>query len=319
MSCKCIGFPIPRKEHENRRALLPADVASLAKPQQLVFEAGYGQVLGLDDDAYRTAGASVRPRSEVCDCEIICNPKPMTSDEYFGSGKTLFGWIHAVQGREITELLVKHEMTAIAWEEMYQDGRHSFWRNNELSGEAAVMHALLHWGRIAYGSQVAVIGRGNVARGAIRMLERLGCCLTVYDRRTSHLLRQEIHRYDIIVNAVLWDVFREDHLVYETDLGSMKPGGLIIDISCDEAMGIQSSRPTTIASPVYRHGGILHYVVDHAPTLFYQTATESISKVVAAFAADLERPESNPVLAKATIVRGGRILDDRIVRFQGLS
>lgn len=311
-----VGFPIPTKENEFRRALLPPDLLSVAQASELVFESGYGQVMGYDDAAYRDCGVVVADRGTVCECPVICNPKPMVTDEYFQPGKTLFGWIHAVQGRQITDLLVNSNMTAIAWEEMFEEGRHSFWRNNEISGEAAITHAFLQWGRTPYGRRVAVVGRGNVARGAMRTLERLGCNITVYDRRTSHLLRKEIDRYDVIVNAVLWDVFSKDHLVYEEDLAKMKPGGLIIDISCDEAMGIETSHPTTIKDPVYWCHGILHYAVDHTPALYYRSASESISRVVARFITDLVEERQNPTVDKATIIRNGEILDQKIIRFQ---
>ncbi|MGD8450930.1 MAG: N(5)-(carboxyethyl)ornithine synthase [Phycisphaerae bacterium] len=311
-----VGFPIPRKENELRRALAPEDVRRLNRPGDMLVETGYGAPMGCDDKAYREAGAQVVNREEVVACSVICCPKPMLTDEYFQTGRTLFGWMHAVQGREITDLLVKHRMTAIAWEDMFKRGRHCFWRNNELSGEAAVAHAMLKWGRVPYHAQAAVIGRGNVARGATRALERMGCLVTVYDRKTSPLLREEIEQYDVVVNGVLWDVFRTDHLVYIEDLRRMKPGSLIIDISCDEGMGVESSRPTTIDDPVYVRDGVLHYCVDHAPALYHRTATQSISEVVAEYADDLAGGRVNPVLEQATVIREGQIVDERIVRFQ---
>ncbi|MCC7145464.1 MAG: hypothetical protein IT443_03390 [Phycisphaeraceae bacterium] len=311
-----IGFPMPLKEHEYRRALLPEDIISLPDAGRLVFEEGYGRTMGRSDQSYRAAGAIVADRPTVCACPIICNAKPLATDEYYGPGKTLFGWVHAVQGRAITDVLVSHGMTAIAWEDMFEGGRHAFWRNNEISGEAAVAHACLQWGRLPYGRLAAVIGRGNAAHGVVRALERSGCCVTIYDRKTVGLLRQEIGRYDILVNAVLWDVFRTDHLVYDQDLDRMKPGSLIIDVSCDEHMGIQSSRPTTIADPVYWYRGILHYAVDHTPALYFQSATESISEVVARYISQLVHDEPDQVLEEATVIHKGVILDPRIVRYQ---
>ena len=47
-----IGFPIPSKEHESRRALLPSDLAVIERPQDLVFERGYGDILGITDERY---------------------------------------------------------------------------------------------------------------------------------------------------------------------------------------------------------------------------------------------------------------------------
>lgn len=311
-----IGFPISRKENERRRALLPADIPATNVASCLVFESGYGAVIDVADDDYRRVGAIVTDRETVCECPIICNAKPMVTDEYFAPGKKLFGWIHAVQGRQITDALVKNKMTAIAWEEMFEGGRHSFWRNNEIAGEAAVIHAFLEWGQLPYESRAAVVGRGNVGRGAIRMLERFGCNVTVYDRKTSHLLRAEISRYDVVVNAVLWDVFRKDHLIYEEDLEKMRPNGLIVDISCDSAMGIQTSQPTTIVNPVYSYKGIVHYAVGHTPSLFYKSASKAISASAFSFLSDLANDTYNPVLDKATIIQKGRVLDDKIIRFQ---
>jgi len=311
-----IGFPIPNKENERRRAILPRDIQKISHPEMLVIEEGYGTPLRYSDAEYQQAGAVIASRSTVIDCPIICNAKPCLSDEYFQPGKTLFGWIHAVQGRAITDLLIKNKMTAIAWEDMFNGGRHTFWRNNEISGEAAVWHAFLQWGRLPYSSRVALIGQGNAARGALRAMERAGCMVTVYNRRTASLLRKEVQNYDVIVNAVLWDVFRTDHIIYDEDLDKMKHGSLIIDISCDEHMGIESSHSTTIENPVYWHKEILHYVVDHTPALYFQDATDSISLAVAPFLDELITDCHGEVLKSATIVKNGMILDSRITRFQ---
>lgn len=311
-----LGFPIPTKENERRRALLPEHVKRVRHRELLLFEDGYGQALAIPDKAFQDAGAQVASRAKVCAQSAICLPKPMLDNEFYGEGKTLFGWIHAVQGRAMTDLLLHHRMTAVAWEDMMEGGRHSFWRNNELSGEAAIYHAFLQWGRVPASHTVAVIGRGNVARGALRVLERSGCNVTVYDRKTVGLLRGELHHYDVVVNAVLWDVFRTDHLVYEKDLARMKPGSLIVDISCDDHMGIESSHSTSIDDPVYWHKGILHYAVDHTPSLCYRTASESISAVVSRFVDSLLDNMPDPVLEAATVIRGGEIVDPRIRQFQ---
>ena len=52
-----------------------------------------------------------------------------------------------------------------------------------------------------------------------------------------------------------------------------KNGAMIIDISCDAHGGIETSEATTIDHPTYEVEGILHYVVDHTPSLFYKTAS----------------------------------------------
>ncbi len=314
-----IGFAIPQKENEKRRAIVPGDIAKLCHPEFIFVEAGYGNVLGIADEEYLQLGAHVVPYTELFQREIICNPKNPTPKEYpfFKKTQTIFGWIHAVQGREITDWLLDKKMTAIAWDDMFQEGSHIFWKNNELAGYAAVIHSLLIFGRDLRECTVAIIGRGNAARGALKAVAELGAKVMVYNRETVHQLRAEIGSYDIVINAVLWDVFRTDHIVYRGDLKSMKSGSMIVDISCDDYMGIETSHATTIEAPTYVVDGILHYVVDHTPALLYKSATESISAALRPFLDDLIEGNCNPVLEKATIIKHGVIIDDRISRFQG--
>ena len=101
-------------------------------------------------------------------------------------------------------------------------------------------------GVFPYGKKVAVLGRGNTARGAIKMLNHLGADVMSYDRHTEVLFRKELGSYDVIVNAILWDTNRKDHIIYKYDLSRMKKDCMIIDISCDRNGGIETSIPTTI-------------------------------------------------------------------------
>ncbi|KAF0180508.1 MAG: ceo [Nitrospirae bacterium] len=315
---KTIGFVISGKENEKRRALLPEHVRRIKNRELLSFEEGYATHLGIDDSEYEALGCVIRQKPEVYDCDVICNPKAPEPDEraLFSTGQTLFGWIHAVQGRIITDFLIDRQMTGIAWEDMYENGRHCFWRNNEIAGEAAVIHAMQCLGRHPQGLDVAIIGRGNCARGAYKTFSQLGANITNYDRSTEKLLRQEVDRFDVIVNAVLWDVLRKDHILYIEDLKRMRQGSLIIDISCDEHMGIESSVATTIGDPVYMRDGIMHYAVDHTPAIFYRTATEEISKVVADYIDEIAENRHGACLKKATVVERGKILDERVLKFQ---
>lgn len=315
---KTIGFPISKKEHEQRRALLPVDVQQLTHPEQLYFETGYGENMGIADAVYLEAGANIISREQVLSCDVICDPK-VGDAEYLDAlheGQTIFGWIHAVQNRDITDKLLTAKLTAYAWEDMFEDGRHIFWRNNELAGEAAVMHAFQCIGMMPYNANVAVIGRGNTARGAIKVLNMLGASVMQYDRRMETLLRKEIGQYDAIINCVMWDVARKDHIIYREDLRRMKPGAIIIDVSCDRCGGIETSVPTTIAEPVYQVEGITHYVVDHTPSIFFKTFSIENSKLIWPFIADLSMETPNAILENAKIMERGRILDQRIIDYQ---
>jgi N5-(carboxyethyl)ornithine synthase len=314
---KTIGLPISHKENEFRRALIPDDVALIKYSNQIYIETGYGNVLGFDDADYEQQGVRVVPRIEVLKKDIICDPK-IGDAEYldFLDCQTIFGWVHAVQNRDITDKLISKHITAYAWEDMFEDGRHCFWRNNEIAGEAAVFHAFMCHGIFPYNKKVAVLGRGNSARGAIKMLNHLGADVVVYDRRTEHLFRRELGNYDVIINAILWDTSRKDHIVYRSDLSNMKQSSMIIDVSCDRNGGIETSIPTTIDNPTYMVDGVRHYAVDHTPSLFYKTTTESLSAIVALYFDKLITGVEDNILEQCKIIQNGNIVDTRIIKYQ---
>lgn len=91
---------------------------------------------------------------------------------------------------------------------------------------------------------------------------------------------------------------------------------MIIDISCDRHGGIETSIPTTIDDPIYVVDGIKHYVVDHTPSLFYKTTSQSISEQVCKYIDLLCEEKYNQVLNKANCISNGKILDKRIIEFQ---
>lgn len=314
---KTVGLPISHKENERRRALVPEDIGRIKRPGQIFIESGYGDVLGFSDDDYLNKGIQIVSREEVLSKDIVCDPK-VGDAEYLGqlNNQIVFGWIHAVQNRDITDALINSKLTVYAWEDMYEDGRHSFWKNNEIAGEAAVYHAYMCHGVFPYGSKAAVLGRGNTARGAVRALNYMGAETTVYDRKTEHLFRSELGHYDVIVNSILWDTARKDHIIYREDLKRMKSGALLIDISCDRNGGIETSIPTTIQDPTYVIDGITHYVVDHTPALFWKTTSESLSKVFVRFIDQLTEGNPGEVLKRSQIMDKGIILDPRIIIFQ---
>lgn len=314
---KKIGFSISHKENESRRAIIPADIKKMKYKDYLYFEKGYGEVLNISDQEYINAGAHISDREDILKKEIICDPK-IGDGDYLEqlNDQTIFGWVHATQNRNITDKIINSRLTAYAWEKMFYKGRHIFWRNNELAGEAAVMHAFQCYGRMPYETNVAVIGRGNTARGAIKVLNMLGAKVMQYDRRTEELLREEIGNYDVIVNCVLWDVHRNDHIVYRKDLKRMKHDSMIIDVSCDRNGGIETSVPTTIENPTYRVDDVLHYVVDHTPALFYKTFSQENSKAIWMYLDMLIEENPDEVLKDALIIENGKIIDQEINQFQ---
>lgn len=315
---KTIGFLKSDKENEKRISLYPRDIKNIKNKEYIYIEENYGADCNILDEEYMLAGCKVVPRNEILKKDIICDAK-IGDAGYLKDikEKTIFGWIHAVQNKEITDILINNKLTAFAWEDMYEKNRHVFWRNNEIAGETAVMHALLLHGIMPYDAKVGILGNGNTARGAYRVLTQLGASVTMYNRKMEDLFKEELNQFDIIVNAILWNVDRKDHIINKEDLKKLKRGALIIDVSCDKSGAIETSIPTTIENPIYNVNGITHYVVDHTPALVYKTVSNEISKNVSRFIDQLIEENVSQCLKKAQIIKDGIILDERILKYQG--
>jgi N5-(carboxyethyl)ornithine synthase len=100
------------------------------------------------------------------------------------------------------------------------------------------------------------------------------------------------------------------------DLRRMKPGSMIVDVSCDRHGGIESCVPTTIEAPTYYAEGILHYAVDHTPSLYYKTFTSNNSNVLYPYIEELILGVPGKVLQDSLIIERGIIVDQQINIYQ---
>ncbi len=152
---------------------------------RIVLEHGYGNRYGVSDRQLATKVAGIRSRAEIIETsDVVLLPKPTLQDlAELRDGQVLWGWPHAVQDSDLTQLAVDKRLTLIAWEAMNHwtpSGRfvvHVFHLNNELAGYCSVLHAMTLIGSTGhYGRHLtaAVIGFGNTARGAITALQGLG-------------------------------------------------------------------------------------------------------------------------------------------------
>ena len=145
---KTMGFLISHKNGEQRRALLPEQIANLNYPGQLYFETGYGLSVGVPDEKYEACGCHVVSRAVAMKCDIIADVKLGDADylDQIEGKKILFGWAHTVQSVDFTSNILERGHTVVAWEEIFEDGRYIFYRNREVAGEAAVLHAFRYSG-----------------------------------------------------------------------------------------------------------------------------------------------------------------------------
>jgi len=140
------------KENERRIPIHPDHLPRLPEQvrRQLIFEQGYGAALGISDTEIAEQTGGTAPRRELlADLGAVVLPKPVVEDlETLSEGGLLWGWPHCVQQRALTQVAIDRKQTLIAFEEMFvwapdgHQGRHTFYKNNELAGYCAVLHAL---------------------------------------------------------------------------------------------------------------------------------------------------------------------------------
>ena len=175
------------KENERRLPIHPQhfDRIDADLRARIFLEQGYGNRFGVSDDQLARLVAGLRSRAEIiATTDVVLLPKPTRDDmASLRDGQVLWGWPHAVQDSELTQISIDKHLTLIAWEAMNHwtpSGAfvvHVFHMNNELAGYCSVLQAMAlvgstgHYGRPL---TAAVIGFGNTARGAITALHALG-------------------------------------------------------------------------------------------------------------------------------------------------
>lgn len=314
-----------RKEDEQRMPIHPEHMQRLPEhiSCQLIFEEGYGKRFGITDSEIAVQSGGVATRKELlADIGNVILPKPTLKDfEELREGGVLWGYPHCVQQWSHTQIAIDRKQTLIAFEDMFvwgpngEIGRHTFYKNNEIAGYCAVLHALQLKGIDGhYGNQrkVIIFSFGAVSRGAIYALKARGYRdITICIQRPDHEVREEvldchyvriregnegearmlvvehdgserplldlINESEIIVNGTLQEPDHPINFVTEEEISCLNPGTLIIDVSCDEGMGFFFAKPTTFKDPMFNVGMVDYYAVDHTPSYLWESASRSIS------------------------------------------
>lgn len=291
--------------------------------RQLIFEKGYGARFNFTDEEISALTGGIATRHEIlADIGSAIIAKPILSDlKEMKKGGILWGYPHCAQQMDVTQTAIDRKLTLIAFEDMYvwypngQMGRHTFYKNNEMAGYCAVIHALQLKGIDGnYGNQrkVIIFSFGAVSRGAIYALKAHGFRdITILIQRPDHEVREEvldahyarvrkgegneprlivvehdgserplldlISESEIIINGTYQDTDDPINYVNEDEKSYLNPGSLIVDVSCDEGMGFYFASPTSFKNPIVSIDKIDYYAVDHTPSYLWESASRSIS------------------------------------------
>lgn len=356
------------KVDERRVPLHPDHLLRLNETvrRHLVFEEGYGTPFDIGDAEIAARCGGVASRREILtNIGSVIALKPMPADlEELREGGTLWGYVHCVQQQAVTQVALDRRQTLIAFEDMFvwgpqgQVGRHTFYKNNEMAGYCAVIHALQLKGLDGhYGNErkTIIFSFGAVSRGAIYALKARGFRdITICIQRPDHEVREEvldchyvriceghddearmmviehdgskrplcdlISESDLIINGTFQETDNPIMFVDAAEASCLKPGCLIIDVSCDEGMGFFFAKPTTFDAPMFKVGSVDYYGVDHTPSYLWESASRSISAAlivhVPAVVGGRETWQHEETIRRAINIDGGVIQKPAILAFQ---
>jgi alanine dehydrogenase len=359
-----IGVPAEIKTDEYRVAITPSGVRELVDAGHDVFvqrAAGEGSAIG--DEEYEAQGAVILPTADEVfgRADLIVGVKEPQPEEVarLEPRHTLFTYLHLAPAPELTKALADSGATCIAYETVEdRDGRLPLLAPmSEVAGKIAtqagafMLEKPLGGRGILLGgvpgvaaANVLVIGGGVVGMNAAFIAIGMEADVFVYDRNIDRLreldiifggrcstcyastleIEQRLSQADLVIGAVLIHGARAPRVVTRKQLGLMKRGSVLVDVSIDQGGCFETSRPTTHSNPTYEVDGIRHYCVTNMPGATPITSTYALTNATLPYLLDLANlgiraaVTASPGLARGVNVAGGHVTYAPVAEAVGL-
>jgi alanine dehydrogenase len=311
-----VGVLKETKPDEYRVALLPVGAELLVNDgHRVLVESGAGANSGFSDTDYTSAGAEVvRGPDAIFELgQLIVKVKePQPAEiERLEPRHHVFGYFHFAGSRELTERCLASGFTALAYETLRApDGSLPLLiPMSEIAGRLSIQSGakyleqpLLGRGVLLGGvpgvepATVLVLGGGVVGSNAARVAAGMGANVVIMDVNLAtlraldndlpanvitvygdpHAIDQWLARADLVIGAVLLPGRAAPKLVSRRQLGVMKPGSVIVDVSIDQGGCFETSRPTTHSQPTFIVDKVVHYCVANMPAAVGRTSTRAL-------------------------------------------
>ena len=312
-----VGVPKEIKDHEYRVALTPEGASLLvAAGHRVVIEHDAGRAVGLEDAAYRAAGAEItHDVAAVFACDLIVKVKEPQASEVarFKSGQILFCYLHLAAAPELAKQLAMRGVSAIAYETVtHANGALPLLQPmSEIAGRLAPQMGAqaLHMAHGGNGvlvtgmpgvapARITIIGAGVVGMNATRVAVGLGAHITLLDQQrdklaqaetlfgarvetrfsTAESIAESLTHADIVIGAAQIPGRHAPRLISRSLLKLMRTGSALVDVAIDQGGIAETSRPTTHTSPMYIEEGVVHYCVANMPGAVARTATLALTQ-----------------------------------------
>ena len=348
-----IGSPKEIKVHEYRVGLTPAGVGELAAlGHEVWIETKAGAGIGVDDEAYRKAGARIAAdAAELFGAvELVVKVKEPQPAEcaLLGEGQALFTYLHLAPDPQQASALLASGCIAIAYETVLDSrgGLPLLAPMSEVAGRMSIQAGAHALEKASGGSgvllggvpgvapaQVLVLGGGVVGTNAARIAVGMGAQVTVLDRSIARLrqldelfdrrvvtvystreaIAQGTASADLVIGAVLVPGAAAPRLVTREHLRAMKRGSVVVDVAIDQGGCFETSRPTTHDDPTYVEEGIVHYCVANMPGGVARTSTFALTNATLPFVVALaEKGVGRALLDDANLRAGLNVHTGRI-------
>jgi alanine dehydrogenase len=312
-----IGVPQEIKNHEYRVGLTPASVRELcAHGHSVRVQSGAGAAIGLSDDDYRAAGATLVPdaASVFAQAEMIIKVKEPQAPELtmLRPGQILYTYLHLAPDAALTAALVRSGAVCIAYETITGPNRTLplLAPMSEVAGRMAVQAGATHLEKSRGGmgvllggvpgvpaAHVVILGAGTVGANAVQMAVGMGARVTVLNRSveklraldalygnrihtllaSAHNIEQSVLDAELVIGSALVTGATAPKLVSRALVSRMKQGAVMVDVAIDQGGCFETSHPTTHADPTFVVDGVVHYCVANMPGNVARTSTFALN------------------------------------------
>jgi alanine dehydrogenase len=312
-----VGVPKEIKNHEYRVGLTPASVRELcARGHRVLVQRDAGAAIGLTDDQYAAAGASLVASAEqvFSQAEMIVKVKEPQAQEcrMLREGQILYAYLHLAPDPEQTAALVKSKAVCIAYETITGPGGGLplLAPMSEVAGRMSIQAGAAHLEKSKGGmglllggvpgvapGHVVIIGAGVVGTNALQMAVGLGARVTVLDKNVDRLrqldlvygnrittlysnaqsIEESVLVADLVIGGVLIPGAAAPKLVSRHMVQRMQQGAVVVDVAIDQGGCFETSLATTHAEPTYMVDGVVHYCVANMPGAVARTSTFALN------------------------------------------